>query len=165
MVANPDIVPGGGTGCYCAKSYRQARRDLPKPGVHKNVKHCASDEREGRADTIRKRTRLMVTKRIKDVVARIRPGEAELARHLATLGSIVHNQEVDTEDDLHTIVSGLTQVPLFDNGSGAPVNLVYLQALCGALVGNGTGGGICRCQVPDPDALPSPHITATATIS
>ena len=26
-----------------------------------------------------------------------------------------------------------------------PTNLNYLQAQCGALVGNGTGGGLCNC--------------------
>ena len=85
------------------------------------------------------------------------------------LGSIIHNQLVVppfSVQRLRTAVvnhRGLTETTLFDNAGGDPNNLAYLQTQCGALVGNGTGGGICRCQVPDPDAVPSPHITATAT--
>jgi hypothetical protein len=78
------------------------------------------------------------------------------------LGSIVHNQIIASRE-IPSIVGGLAEVPLFDNGGGDPTNLIYLQAQCGALVGNGTGGGICECPRPDPDAAPSPHITPTAT--
>ena len=78
------------------------------------------------------------------------------------LGSMTHNQAIFTPFTT-SVEFGLTEVPVFDNGGGDPTNLAYLQTQCGALVGNGTGGGICRCQVPDPNSLPSPHITATAT--
>lgn len=54
------------------------------------------------------------------------------------LGSITHNQSVPNID-------GLTEVSLADDALGDPTNLVYLQTQCGALVGNGTGGGICNC--------------------
>ncbi len=57
------------------------------------------------------------------------------------LGSVTHNQDVAPED------SGLTEVSLADDGGGDPTNLIYLQNQCGALVGNGTGGGICNCPV------------------
>ncbi len=75
------------------------------------------------------------------------------------LGSIVHNQTIVTADGISTIRGGLTESPLFDNGTGDPTNLAYLQAQCGALVGNGTGGGICKCPRPNPDAAPSPPAT------
>jgi tetratricopeptide (TPR) repeat protein len=39
---------------------------------------------DGDADVVRERARLMVTKRIKDVIARIRQSHPDLARHLAT---------------------------------------------------------------------------------
>ena len=79
------------------------------------------------------------------------------------LGSIVHNQDIRTGGGTIATQTGLTETGLFDNGGGDPSNLSYLQAQCGALVGNGTGGGICRCPRPDPDAAPSPHITPMAT--
>ena len=78
------------------------------------------------------------------------------------LGSMTHNQAVFTPFTT-SVEFGLTESALFDNGGGDPTNLIYLQTQCGALVGNGTGEGICQCPVQDPNALPSPHITATAT--
>jgi len=89
-----------------------------------------------------------------------RPG-ASVSTATNLLGSVVHNQGIRTGSGMVTIQLGLTETPLFDNGGGDPTNLIYLQAQCGALVGNGTGGGVCEC--PDPDAAPSPHITPTAT--
>jgi hypothetical protein len=77
------------------------------------------------------------------------------------LGSIVHNQAIRTGSGMVAIQSGLTETALFDNAGGDPTNLAYLQAQCGAVVGNGTGGGICRCPRPDPDAAPSPIATPT----
>jgi len=44
----------------------------------------ANGDRRDREDAARERARLMVTKRIKDVIARIRHGNPELARHFAT---------------------------------------------------------------------------------
>jgi hypothetical protein len=78
------------------------------------------------------------------------------------LGSIVHNQVIVTTA-LGGIETGLTQVPLFNNGGGDPTNLAYLQAQCGALVGNDSGGGICSCPRPDPDAPPPLRVTVTPT--
>jgi hypothetical protein len=43
---------------------------------------------------------------------------------------------------------GLTEVQMFDDGSGDPANLIYLQNECGQLVGNGSGAGICSCPAP-----------------
>jgi hypothetical protein len=57
------------------------------------------------------------------------------------LGSITHNQSIFPEG------VGLTEVSLFDDAAGDPTNLIYLQNQCGALVGNGTGGGICNCPI------------------
>lgn len=55
------------------------------------------------------------------------------------LGSIIHVQDIDgTEDE--------TEVSLFDNGTGDTAqNNPYLIQQCAAIVGNGTGGGICTC--------------------
>ena len=61
------------------------------------------------------------------------------------LGTITHNQEV--QGDLAPITTGLTEVNLSDNGHGDPANLTYLQVQCGAIVSNGTQGGICSCPV------------------
>ena len=61
------------------------------------------------------------------------------------VGTITHNQEV--QGDLAPMTTGLTEVNLSDTGPGDPVNLVYLQEQCGAIVGTGTGGGICSCPV------------------
>jgi hypothetical protein len=81
------------------------------------------------------------------------------------LGSIEHNQSIRTGSGMVAIQSGLTETALFDNRGGDPTNLAYLQAQCGALVGNGTGGGICKCPRPDPDAAPSPPTTRTLTFT
>ena len=65
------------------------------------------------------------------------------------LGSITHNQLVDartpSNPNLEATIVGITEVALSDDGGGDPTNLIYLQNQCGALVGNGTGGGICNC--------------------
>ena len=44
-----------------------------------------------------------------------------------------------------TFGRNLVETALGDDASGDPTNLSYLQAQCGALIGNGTGGGICTC--------------------
>jgi hypothetical protein len=64
------------------------------------------------------------------------------------LGSITHNQQVQ-EGNLRSTSSirGLTEIGLFDDAGGDPTNLIYLQNQCGALVGNGSGGGICNCPL------------------
>jgi hypothetical protein len=59
-------------------------------------------------------------------------------------GSIIHNQIVAGNPNIDEVV-GLTETKLFDNCNGNFANEVYLQTQCGALVGNGTGGGICTC--------------------
>jgi hypothetical protein len=65
------------------------------------------------------------------------------------LGSITHNQEAGREigTSLDGLTFGLTEIALSDDGGGDQTNLIYLQNQCGALVGNGTGGGICNCPV------------------
>ena len=57
------------------------------------------------------------------------------------LGSITHNQTI------FPIVGQLTETRLFDDCHGEDVNLVYLQNQCGALIGNGSHGGICNCPI------------------
>ncbi len=57
------------------------------------------------------------------------------------LGSITHNQVIFPID------GQITETQLFDDCHGEDINLVYLQTQCGALVGNGTHGGICNCPV------------------
>jgi hypothetical protein len=56
------------------------------------------------------------------------------------LGSITHNQRIYGP-------STLTEVSLFDNGAGDPGNNTYLIQQCAALIGNGSGGGVCNCPV------------------
>jgi hypothetical protein len=70
------------------------------------------------------------------------------------LGSITHLQRdisqifSDTEAaETFARKGGITEVPLSDDAGGDPTNLIYLQIQCGALVGNGTGGGICNCPI------------------
>jgi hypothetical protein len=41
--------------------------------------------------------------------------------------------------------ASLLETPLHDDASGDAGNLTYVQAECGALVGNGSYGGICYC--------------------
>lgn len=70
------------------------------------------------------------------------------------LGSITHNQFVQQgERGNEAAILGITETALSDNANGGTVvfpegisaNVIYLQTQCGALVGNGTGGGICNC--------------------
>ncbi len=63
------------------------------------------------------------------------------------LGSITHNQAVvqPITSVAFTVRFGITEVALSDDAGGDPTNLTYLQTQCGALIGNGTGGGICNC--------------------
>lgn len=56
------------------------------------------------------------------------------------LGSITHVQDIDNP-------STITEVSLFDNGTGNDINNTYLIEQCGALLGNASGGGICNCPV------------------
>jgi hypothetical protein len=63
------------------------------------------------------------------------------------LGSITHNQIVQAGPlNFPGAIVGLTELGLFDDGGGDPTNLIYLQNQCGALVGDGSGGGICNCS-------------------
>lgn len=52
------------------------------------------------------------------------------------LGSILH---------LQASPSSVTEVPLFGNGAGDPNNNTYLIEECAALIGNGSGRGVCHC--------------------
>jgi len=63
------------------------------------------------------------------------------------LGSVTHNQIVQGSTSSTLSTKGLTEIGLFDDAGGDPTNLVYLQSQCGALVGNGSGGGICNCPI------------------
>lgn len=60
-------------------------------------------------------------------------------------GSITHNQMVAGNPLTGPGAVGIDEISLSDNGAGDPVNLIYLQAQCGALLGNGSGGGVCNC--------------------
>jgi len=64
------------------------------------------------------------------------------------LGSITHGGAdfVNSNPPVASAFLGLTEVALSDDAGGDPTNLTYLQQnQSGALVGNGTGGGICNC--------------------
>jgi len=65
------------------------------------------------------------------------------------LGSVTHNQLVAHAPGTSPtgFTSGLTEIGLFDDAGGDPTNLIYLQTQCGALVGNGSLGGICNCPI------------------
>jgi len=58
------------------------------------------------------------------------------------LGSIVHNQSIFTTDPGPSTV---TELPLFNNAGGDPSDNTYLIEECAALIGNGSGAGICHC--------------------
>jgi len=66
------------------------------------------------------------------------PGYSVAAGANNLLGSITHDQAIPDH-------AGITEVGLSDDCHGEAINLVYLQTQCGALVGNGTNGGICTC--------------------
>jgi hypothetical protein len=74
------------------------------------------------------------------------------------LGSITHNQVgfLSPFTDEPPNIFGITEVSLSDDAGGDPTNLIYLQNQCGALVGNGTGGGICNCPSEVPAATLQP---------
>ena len=75
------------------------------------------------------------------------------------LGGISHNQTVDTGGLSR---SGLTEIPLFNDAAGDEQNLNYLQAQCGALVGGGSGAGVCHCpKIPPAPTAPTPTATPT----
>jgi len=66
------------------------------------------------------------------------------------LGSMTHNEAVTkifNGNQLFSFTSGINEIPLFNDTSGDPTNITYLQTQCGALIGNGTLGGICTCPV------------------
>jgi hypothetical protein len=45
------------------------------------------------------------------------------------------------------ITTNITEAELSDDSAGEPNNATYLQNQCGAIIGNGSGGGICTCPV------------------
>ena len=84
------------------------------------------------------------------------------------LGSITHNQVVQAGPlGFFGAILRISEIGLFDDGRGDPTNLTYLQNQCGALVGNGSQGGICNCggaTLFPSGLMPSPAPTATATV-
>jgi hypothetical protein len=64
------------------------------------------------------------------------------------LGSITHAQIVQAGPPTSTgVIGGITEVALSDDAAGDPTNLTYLKNQCGALIGNGTGAGVCSCPI------------------
>ncbi len=62
-------------------------------------------------------------------------------------GWITHEQTV-------VGVTGLTEVPLTDNGSADQIEAPYLFSQCGAILGNGSGAGSCTCPKSDEIFVP-----------
>jgi len=57
-------------------------------------------------------------------------------------GSITHDQVIPGTPT----VSGLTEIPLFDQGAGDPTNDTYLWKQCASITGNGSSlTGFCSC--------------------
>lgn len=75
------------------------------------------------------------------------------------LGSIVEPVEITTSeafaDDAPSIVSqsNVVEIPLFSDGPGDLTNNHYLISQCAALVGNGSGTGICNCPTGSSSGL------------
>jgi len=64
------------------------------------------------------------------------------------LGSITHNQlTVGAPGGTFIEIAGVTETALSDDAGGDPADLVYLETQCGALIGNGSLGGICNCPI------------------
>jgi tetratricopeptide (TPR) repeat protein len=83
LVANPGTdfsVQDLAAGAYKANLKRRSRKKPPSPLGNGRT----NGDRDDQYDAARERARLMVTKRIKDAIAKIRLTHPELARHLAT---------------------------------------------------------------------------------
>lgn len=71
------------------------------------------------------------------------------------LGSMTHNQFQAEIVAMGTavpaapvqITTNITEAELSDDSAGDLNNATYLQNQCGAIIGNGSGGGICTCPV------------------
>ena len=62
-------------------------------------------------------------------------------------GWITHAQTISS-------ISSLTEVPLTDNGNTDAAEGSNLVFLCGAIVGNGSGFGVCTCPTSDESGVP-----------
>ena len=74
-------------------------------------------------------------------------GYTSQAPDTVVYGSITHPQAVFTTTDVPT--AGLTELPLFDDGTGDPVNNHYLINECASLIANSSGAGVCNCPLSD----------------
>ncbi len=76
-------------------------------------------------------------------------------------GYILHNQLVPAEEAARAEVLriGPTEVPLADAGDADPAELTFLPTQCAALIGNGSGTGVCDCGLVETP----PPATPTAT--
>lgn len=70
------------------------------------------------------------------------------------LGSVTHQQAVyqgcpdgDPICKVRIRSQEIAETALSDDAGGDPTDSIYLQTQCGALVRNGTGGGICNCPI------------------
>ena len=63
-------------------------------------------------------------------------------------GGILHNQ-------IFNGVTKPTEISLFENGAGDPINNTYLVEQCAALIGNSSGAGACSL-LPPPPPPPTP---------
>jgi len=57
-------------------------------------------------------------------------------------GWVTHAQTISA-------IASLTEVPLTDNGDADPTEGTFLINLCGAIIGNGSGSGVCNCPMSD----------------
>jgi len=69
--------------------------------------------------------------------------------NLAPLGFSGINQNFLSSGGMSEVScrANIAETALSDDAGGDPTDLTYLQNQCGALVGNGTGGGVCNCPI------------------
>jgi len=52
---------------------------------------------------------------------------------------------VTTERQIGIAPPQLTEIPITEDAADDPINLHYMQSLCGSILANGSGSGVCSC--------------------